>query len=96
MFYKRRAVNGRKGPATVLGKERNFVLIQHGGAFYRCHPCHLMKATKQKSLTSPNVKPVNKDNNVFQVKFTKKKNIQVLMILKMTVIKKRRILQIVK
>ena len=35
VFYKRRAVNGRKGPATVLGKERNFVLIQHGSALRR-------------------------------------------------------------
>ena len=26
VFYKRRAVKGWKGPATVLGKERNFVL----------------------------------------------------------------------
>ena len=39
-----------KGPATVLGKERNFVLI-----------CHLMKATQQKSPTTLDVKPVNKD-----------------------------------
>ena len=65
MFYKRRAVNGREGPATVLGKERNFVLIQHGGAFYRCHPCHLMKATKQKS--------VNKDNRCVPGKVYKEK-----------------------
>ena len=51
-----------KGPATVLGKEGNFVLIRHGSAFYRCHPCHLMKATQQKSPTTPGVRPVNKAN----------------------------------
>ena len=27
VFYKRRAVKGWKGPATVLGKKINFVLI---------------------------------------------------------------------
>ena len=34
--------------------------------------------------------------DVFQVKFTKKNNIQVLMVLKMAVIKRKRILQVVK
>ena len=34
VFYKRRAVKGWKGPATVLGKEGNFILSQHGKAFY--------------------------------------------------------------
>ena len=38
VFYKRRVFG------TELGKKGNFVLIQHGSAFYRCHPCHLMKA----------------------------------------------------
>ena len=60
VFYKRRAVKGWKGPATVLGKERNFVLIRHGSVFYRCHPCHLMKATQQKSVTIPDVKEATK------------------------------------
>ena len=60
--YKRRAVKDWKGPATVLGNEGNFVLIRHVSAFYRIHPCHLMKATELKSPTTPNVKPVNKDN----------------------------------
>ena len=60
VFYKRRAVKGWKGPTTALGKEGNFVIIRHGSAFYRCHPCHLMKATQQKSSTSPDIKQVNK------------------------------------
>ena len=41
--YKRRMTKGWKGPAKVLGKEGNFVLIRHGSAYYRCHPCHLIK-----------------------------------------------------
>ena len=84
VFCKRRAVKGWKGPAIVLGKEANFILIRHGGAFYKCHPCHLMKATQQKSPTTPDVKPVHKDNRCIPGKVHKEKNIQVL-ILKMTV-----------
>ena len=55
-------MKGWKGPATVLGKEGTFVLIRQVSAFYRCHLCHLMKATRQKSPTTPDVKPVNNDN----------------------------------
>ena len=73
VFYKRRAVKGWKGPATLLGKERNLVLTRHGSAFHRCHPCHLMKATQQKSPTTPDVKPVNKDNRCVPGKVHKEK-----------------------
>ena len=73
VFYKRRAVKGWKGPATVLGKQRNLVLTRHGSAFCRCHPCHLMKATQQKSPTTPDVKPVNKDNRCVPGKVHKEK-----------------------
>ena len=43
VYYKRRTVKGWKGPAKVVGKETNFVLIRHGASYYRCHPCQLMK-----------------------------------------------------
>ena len=66
-------VKGWKGTATELGKERNFVLIRHGSTFYSCHPCHLMKATQQKSPTTPDVKPVNKDNRCVPGKVHKEK-----------------------
>ena len=55
-----------------------------------------MKATQPKSSTTLDVKTINKEKDVFQVMFTKKKNIQVLIIVKITVIKKKRILHIVK
>ena len=35
VYYKRRKVKGWKGPAKVLGKEGNFVLIRHGSAYYQ-------------------------------------------------------------
>ena len=43
VFYKRKGYKGWKGPATVIGEEGKIVLIRHGSAYYRCHPCHLMK-----------------------------------------------------
>ena len=73
VFYKMRAVKGWKGHAAVLGKERNFVFIRHGSAFYRCRPCHLMRATQQKSPLTHNVKAVNKDNRCVPGKVHKEK-----------------------
>ena len=48
VYYKRRKTKGWKGPAKVLGKETNFVLIRHGSVYYRCHPCQLMKTIDDK------------------------------------------------
>ena len=42
-YQARRGRKGWRGPGKVLGKENNFVLIRHGDAYYRCHPCQLMK-----------------------------------------------------
>ena len=47
VFYKRKGYKGWKGPATVIGEEGKIVLIRHGSAYYRCHPCHLMKVLKR-------------------------------------------------
>ena len=43
VYYKRKSKKGWSGPGKVIGKETNFVLIRQGGAFYPCHPCHLLK-----------------------------------------------------
>ena len=45
--YRRQNCKGWCGPTKVLGKEGQYVLIRHGGAFYRMYPCHLMKANKE-------------------------------------------------
>ena len=66
-------MKGWNGPAAVWGKERNFVFIWHGSAFYRCHPCHLTRATQQKSSLTHNVKAVNKDNRCVPGKVHKEK-----------------------
>ena len=50
VYYRRKNFKGWKGPAVVLGQEGQFILIRHGGAFYRVHPCHLMK--KNQNVTS--------------------------------------------
>ena len=49
VYYKRKNYKGWKGPAKVLAKEGNFVLIRHGNAFYRCHP---MKVHSQSASDS--------------------------------------------
>ena len=43
VYYKHRKDKGWRGPAKVLGKETNFALICYGSAYFRCHPCQLMK-----------------------------------------------------
>ena len=44
VFYKRKNTKGWRGPAKVIGQEGKIVLVRHGTGYYRCHPCHLMKA----------------------------------------------------
>ena len=43
VYYKRKNFKGWKGPGIVLGQDGQFVLVCHGGAYYRVHPCQLMK-----------------------------------------------------
>ena len=52
VYYRRKGFKGWKGPAVVLGQDGQFVLVRHGGAFYRVHPCQLMKID-QKTVRSP-------------------------------------------
>ena len=57
MFYRREGFKTWKGPAVVIGVDHKNVIVRHGSAIYRCHPCHLMKVTQmqdtsQSELTS--------------------------------------------
>ncbi|GAB1599998.1 hypothetical protein Ahia01_000277300 [Argonauta hians] len=58
VYYKRQNYKGWRGPAKVLGKEGQCVLIRHGGAFYRMHPCHLMKVNQDFGTSK------NKENTI--------------------------------
>ena len=46
VYYRRKNVKGWKGPATVLGKDGQCVLVKHGSVYCRIHPCHLMKKNR--------------------------------------------------
>ena len=43
VYYKRKNFKGWKGPGVVLGQDGKFVLLRHGGAYYRVHPCQIQK-----------------------------------------------------
>ena len=69
VYYRRKNFKGWKGPAAVLGQEGQFVLIRHGGAFYRVHPCQLMKKNKNendmksRSIENMQLMKMNKNEN---------------------------------
>ena len=44
VYYKRKDSRKWKGPATVLGKDGQQVLLKHGGYYVRVHPCKLRLA----------------------------------------------------
>ena len=50
VYYKRKNTKGWKGPGVVLGQDGKFVLVRHGGAYYRVHPCQLLHV-KQETMT---------------------------------------------
>ena len=52
-------MKGRRGPANVLGDDRTVVLLRHGTAYYRCHPCHLLKVSQAKKITQKSRKDIN-------------------------------------
>ena len=43
VYYKRKNYKGWKGPAKVVGKVGENVIINHGGQTLNVHPCHLNK-----------------------------------------------------
>ena len=55
VYYRRKDYKGWKGPAVVLGQDGQFVLLRHGGAYSRVHPCQLMKVVGNEN--------VNKETN---------------------------------
>ena len=43
VYYKRKDSKKWKGPAFVLGKDGQQVLLKHGGYYIRVHPCQFMQ-----------------------------------------------------
>ena len=47
VYYQKRAYLRWEGPAKVIGKDRDFVILRHGANVYRCHPSRLMRIDTQ-------------------------------------------------
>ena len=58
VFYRREGFKSWKGPGTVIGVDNKTIVIRHGSAIYRCHPCHLMRVNTVECAH----KPVTKSN----------------------------------
>ena len=71
VYYRRKDYKGWKGPAVVMGADGQFVLIRHGGAYYRVHPCQLMK------INDNGGKIQNEQKNVKGVQSNNKERYQV-------------------
>ena len=51
VFFKRDQSSRWQGPAKVLGKDSNQILIKHGSSYLRVHPCRLLhKANTEDNL----------------------------------------------
>ena len=61
VFYKRKDTKGWKGPGVVLGQDGQYVLIRHASAYYRVHPCQLMKK-RNPCATEPEIKECHDGN----------------------------------
>ena len=61
VYYKRLDSPKWKGPASVLGKEGQQVLLKHGGRYIRVHPCRLTHAVQsQKANVNQSDQAVHK------------------------------------
>ena len=43
VFYRRKGCKGWKGPATVLVKDDQYVLLRHGGGNFKVRPSQMIK-----------------------------------------------------
>ena len=61
VFYKRNGQTRWRGPATVLGKDGQQVLLKHGGFYVRVHPCCIRQSRDEASavVKNENVNPSN-------------------------------------
>lgn len=57
VFYKRLDGNKWCGPGTVIGHENKQILVRHGGVYYRCHACNVMKAGQDNNISTEKGEP---------------------------------------
>ena len=61
VLYRRRNNQQWQGPATVIGQENKQILVKHGGVYYRCHSCNLIKNDNKKFKNDESELPKNVD-----------------------------------
>ena len=84
VYYRRKDSKDWRGPATVLGKDDNFVLVREGKTISRCHPCQLMKVIdadgdnnrKEKQITQETEADSDEDQNETPEEATQESNEQ--------------------
>ena len=75
VFFQRKGHKGWKGPATVLGREGQVIIVKQGGLIYRVHPCHIQKRSQQKSSRSPQQIDEQEKASCTEKKTTKNENL---------------------
>ena len=65
VYYKRNDSKKWKGPGKVIGQDSQQVLIKHGSAYVRVHPCRIMleKKSHEKTRTGDSVSEVKPNGN---------------------------------
>ena len=72
VFYRRSGDDKWRGPGTVIGKENKQILVKHGGVYYRCHTCHILKDNSSRGVSTDNEESPNNyesHNQVTDLKF---------------------------
>ena len=54
VFYRRSGDDKWHGPETVIGKENKRILVKHGGVYYKCHACHVLKDNSSRGVSKEN------------------------------------------
>ena len=57
--YRRSGDDKWRGPGTVIGKENKQILVKHGGVYYRCYTCHILKDNSSKGVSTENEESPN-------------------------------------
>ena len=67
VFYRRSGDNKWHGPGTVIGRENKQILVKHGGVYYRCHACHILKDNSSRGVSIESEESPNNSESHNQV-----------------------------